>query len=121
MGDRVRKGDFLVPKEDLEKAEDAFEERSPRSRSADKATRAPITTDGEVYERLGGRVVDYPGVDTPTENPSEAVGDFNLPGEMEGAYERGDFEVSTSDETTGPVQEAGEQGRSLIDAILGGK
>lgn len=67
--DRVRKGDFLVPKDDFEQAEETFEEKSERRQQADKALRGFVTPSVELYESMGGSVVDYPGVDTPTEDP----------------------------------------------------
>ena len=78
--DRVRRGDFLVPKDDLERAEGAFADRSPRSRAFDRAFREPITEDVEQWER-NPNLLDYPGVDTPSEAPRESLWDFPMPAE----------------------------------------
>lgn len=77
---RTRRGDFLVPENDLEQAEDTFAERPPWDRSLDKAFRAPITDDVEEWEE-NPRALDYPGVDTPSDAPRESIWDFPLPAE----------------------------------------
>lgn len=77
----VRKGDFLVPVEDLEEAERVFHERSERSRAMDKALRAGISTSARTYAKLKGRGVDYPGVDTPEEEPRRSLNDPVTPGQ----------------------------------------
>ena len=70
----VRKGDYLVPKRSLAAAEDAYEERSERSRRVDSRLRAPITTDLEFWQDHQ-RGYDYPGVDTPSDEPRQAITD----------------------------------------------
>lgn len=77
----VRRGDWRVPRDDLERAESAFNQRSERSRRMDKLYRAPITTSVEHWERMRGRGVDYPGVDTPTDSPDYAITDVAGPRE----------------------------------------
>lgn len=83
--DRVRRGDFVVPEKDLEQAQDVFENRPPRAQSFDKATRGPITTDIETYRNMGGAVLDYPGVDTPTQDPKRRTADFLYPYDFDAA------------------------------------
>lgn len=70
----VRKGDYVVPEADVNRAERAFAERSPRSRRVDKKFRAPIVTSYGYWSRHQ-RGTDYPGVDTPTDDPEMAVTD----------------------------------------------
>lgn len=85
----VRKGDFLVPVEDLNEAERAFHRRSERSQAMDKALRAGVSTNVETYKKLKGRGVDYPGVDTPEEHPRRAMSDPVTPGQR-AAHARGE-------------------------------
>lgn len=83
----VRRGDYLVPAEELEAAEDEFEGWSRGRRARDRLSRQPIEPDRRRWAR-GARFVDYPGVDTPTDEPrvtllDEWVGvtDVKPPGE----------------------------------------
>jgi hypothetical protein len=78
--DRKRRGDFLVPKDELDRAEEVFADRSPRSQAVDRAFREPITEDVEQWEETP-RLLDYPGVDTPTDEPRHTVWDFPMPAE----------------------------------------
>lgn len=77
----ARQGDYLVHRDTLEKAEETFEGRSPRSQAVDRAMRGTITTDFERWERLHGRGVDFPGVDTPSSSPRQAIADHLAPRE----------------------------------------
>ena len=76
----TRRGDFLVPNDDLERAEGVFADRSPRSQAFDRAFREPITEDVEQWER-NPNLLDYPGVDTPSDAPRESLWDFPMPAE----------------------------------------
>jgi hypothetical protein len=68
VSERERRGDWLVLPGEAEEAEDAFRERNRFDRAADRATRQPIEPNREVWERRAG-AFDYPGVDTPTDEP----------------------------------------------------
>lgn len=76
-----RRGDFLVDADAAEDIDAAFEERSARSRALDKGTRAPITGSKAAWLAVDGKGLDFPGVDTPSDAPERALGDFPLPGE----------------------------------------
>lgn len=73
-------GDFTVLEDDLRQAEQTFSERSKGSQSRDESFRAPIATDYETWEE-NQRVLDFPGVDTPTDRPRHAAHDMPLPGD----------------------------------------
>ena len=62
-------GDFSVTDRALEQARDAQSKRSSRSRGVDEEQRAPITTRANVWEENPDEY-DFPGIDTPTENPN---------------------------------------------------
>lgn len=74
----LRRGDFIVEEEAYEEAEEAFSERSKASRRRDKALRGPIVDDVD-YWRRNQRIVDFPGIDTPTDRPRRGVSDFPTP------------------------------------------
>lgn len=78
--DYVRRGDYVVAEDSLEQAEDTFQERSRSSRLRDKAMRGPIATDYETWKE-NQRLMDFPGVDTPTAHPDRAAGDMPLTGD----------------------------------------
>jgi phytoene dehydrogenase-like protein len=67
-----RRGDYLVPRDDLEDAREAFSERSRGSRARDRLSRAPIERDYDHWVR-NQRGLDYPGVDTPRDSPRRSV------------------------------------------------
>lgn len=79
--DFERRGDYIIPGDILEEAQREFEKRSPRSRAMDRALRGSITTDYDKWKRLGGRGVDFPGVDTPSRDPSVGLTDHLSPRE----------------------------------------
>lgn len=70
-----RYGDYLVDPEERAAAEEAFSERSEGSRARDRLSRAPIELDREYWEEHQ-RGLDYPGVDTPTDEPRDSVPDM---------------------------------------------
>lgn len=121
----VRKGAYLVPKNDLERAQEAFDKRSRRSRAVDKSLRGPITSDVDRYIDSQGRVFDYPGVDTPTESPSRAAEDFPFPDERREMARGGSPNGMIIDDTPGEVslsgvfEDMGTQGRSMLNAFFG--
>lgn len=118
MARRTRRGDFLVPEDDLDRAEAIFAQRSERSREVDKAARAPVTGDIGRYERLEGRGVDYPGVDTPTADPFFGVGDLPGVGELDAALTAGEgFGVDPLNRDAPPVGED----VAMFDLLLGEK
>jgi hypothetical protein len=61
-------GDFSVLDRAIEAARDKQAERSSRSRGVDEEQRAPITTRANVWAENPDEY-DFPGIDTPTENP----------------------------------------------------
>jgi len=62
-------GDFTVADAALDFASEQNSERSEAAREADRAKRAPVTTDANAWasDKSG---LDFPGVDTPTDEPS---------------------------------------------------
>lgn len=93
MHERSRRGKFLVSDEDTREAERAFQQRSKRSRAMDKAFRAPIARDLETWKN-NQRGLDFPGVDTPRDDPQHGVADFPTPtGRAKLAQGRGDVAV----------------------------
>lgn len=65
----TRIGDFQTDESMLEDAKELHEERPKKERVADEAKRAPITTSFLRYKRNPGEL-DFPGVDTPTDEPN---------------------------------------------------
>jgi hypothetical protein len=55
----------------MRKAREAFNKRSRGSRARDRMSRAPIETDYEVWVD-NQRGLDFPGVDTPRDDPRQA-------------------------------------------------
>jgi hypothetical protein len=121
-----RKGDFRVPQDDLERAEDAFQERNEYSKGFDKALRAPITTNVEVYENVNGRGLDFPGVDTPTEDPRQGLLDAPFPDDFHDLTDP-QTQTATADPVPQRIDEQSRediermetQGKTLINTILG--
>lgn len=121
-----RKGDFWVPEDDLEEAKEVFQERSPRSKELDKSARGPITTDIDVYANAQGRIMDYPGVDTPTETPRRGLLDAPAPGDF-ADLKTVDTETVTvmqerqtiDDAASEDVDRMESQARGLLNTILG--
>jgi len=62
-------GDFSVSDYAHGLAKDYHEGRDPDSKRVDKQKRAPVTTDYQQWRSSPGEL-DYPGVDTPTNEPS---------------------------------------------------
>lgn len=109
--ERVRRGDFMVDKGSLERARESFEEREPASRARDRALRGPIVEDVAFWEE-NQRIVDYPGVDTPTDEPRHTPYDFPRP-EQRDRMARGAQEGDVIlDEQERPFDAIG----SLVDA-----
>lgn len=71
-------GDFSVSDFALGFARDKQAERSDRARGVDEEERAPITTDAGAWAENPNRL-DFPGVDTPAENPSVLPKDLKHP------------------------------------------
>lgn len=71
-------GDFTVSDFGLEFARDKQESRSKESRSQDRNKRAPITTDAGAWADNPDEL-DYPGIDTPSENPDVLPKDLMHP------------------------------------------
>jgi len=68
-------GDFEVEDDEYEEAQEEFAQQSPEARRVDNRRRAPITTNEDVYAQAPGRY-DYPGVDTPTQDPKALPKDY---------------------------------------------
>lgn len=68
-------GDFEVEGEEYEEAQEEFAQQSPEAKRVDKRRRAPITTNEDVYAQEPGRY-DFPGVDTPTQDPKALPKDY---------------------------------------------
>lgn len=75
VADYERRGDYLVPTDTLERAEAAFEARSSRSKTVDRQLRAPITGSFDRWMDVQGRGLDFPGIDTPSNDPLSRKGD----------------------------------------------
>lgn len=71
-------GDFRVDPDEYEAAKDAFDERSSRSRSFDRAFRSPIAPNFQTWVNAQ-RLFDYPGIDTPTDRPRHGLMDRPTP------------------------------------------
>lgn len=110
-------GDFKVPQSDYDEARRDFRARSSRSRTVDKMYRAPITTNLDHWQRMRGRGVDYPGIDTPTRNPEYAITD--LPGPTDRRRFAGRREGRHGAEVMGPRDYRGGRGGLMddVDAI----
>jgi len=122
--DKLRKGDFLVPEEHFERAQEVHESKSERRQSLDKATRGLVTTDIETYENVNGVLLDYPGVDTPSENPRQQVFDFPFPGELQEATNGEGLTVDPQPEPFTQERakfqsDVKQQGKSLWHALFG--
>jgi len=69
-------GEFEVSSSEYEEAQEEFAQQSPEAKRVDKRRRAPITTNEDVYAQAPGRY-DFPGVDTPTDDPKVKRKDRN--------------------------------------------
>lgn len=112
-GIRHRQGDFWVEFTDLDKARARNDARS-RSETAvrvDEQRRAPINTDYDEWKENPGRW-DYPGVDTPSQDPRVREKDYKAGGEFETAEfdERGRAEYDEPDDT-GPQKRDAASGK----------
>lgn len=83
LEDYERRGDYLIPRDTLEEAQEAFERRSPRSQAVDRAMAGSVTTDFSAWRKARGRGLDFPGIDTPSDDPRLGVGSHVMP------FERG--------------------------------
>jgi len=113
--DRVRKGEFVVPEQDLEAAQETFNDRNKQSKNRDRAFRGPITTDVETYQATNGYLFDYPGVDTPTDEPKQAIGDMPFPDENSFG---GEMSVYPAAESDGIRESVENQVNSLFDSMF---
>lgn len=111
-------GDFAVTAFGLDFARETQAERDALARGVDAEERAPITTDASLWAENPGRL-DFPGIDTPTENPDVLPKDQMHPAETEltararGESRRGDV-PSTERNTTAPVTETAELGAADV-------
>jgi len=115
--DRVRKGEFIVPQDGLETAQDVFADRDPQSQDRGKGARGPITTDVRVYELTNGILFDYPGVDTPTENPKQAIADMPFPDENPG-FGNDMMAVDPHAEASSVRENVEQQSKSLFNSLF---
>lgn len=117
-----RFGDFRVTESALESARETFEQRSERSQAVDKALRGPIVTDPERYAEAQGRVFDFPGVDTPTDEPRQGVTDLPFPEGRPGRGGTGDVRVvpdsrSMAEDVAADREQVSAQGSALASAL----
>ena len=101
-GIRKRQGDFWVEYTEMDKAR-ARNDTMSRSKEAvrmDERKRAPITTDLDQWKSAPGRW-DFPGVDTPTQEPGVRPKDYKSGGGFETAEfdEQGQAEYDQPDES----------------------
>jgi len=61
-------GDFVVNRNDQQKAFDQHQDRSERAKDVDNQRRATLTTEFELWSENPGRY-DFPGIDTPSRKP----------------------------------------------------
>jgi hypothetical protein len=98
----VRVGDYVVRREALAEARDAFAERSEGSRARDRLARAPIETDvGEWRENQIG--LDFPGVDTPRDEPRKAMLDEQRRSLRARSEREKDVVLSEEEQPRGPL------------------
>lgn len=89
-GIRFGVGDFRVPSAGPDKAKARHERRSEDAQRVDERRRAPITTDPDQWKENPGKF-DYPGVDTPSENPGLQFKDLPYQSEETVRRETGDL------------------------------
>jgi hypothetical protein len=113
-GIRSRQGDFWVEFSDMDKAR---ARNDPRSRSeeavrTDERKRAPITTDLEQWKQAPGEW-DYPGVDTPTQDPKVLPKDFKAGGRFDTAEfdDSGSADFDDANKPEFPKKEPGASGK----------
>lgn len=107
-------GDFSVVDRALGLARETQEERSETAREVDEEKRAPITTKYPLWSENPSEY-DFPGIDTPSENPSVLPKDykksgrdnFDLTAKAQAKSERGKV-PSEERNTTAPVTETSE-------------
>lgn len=97
-GLRFGVGDFRVPAGGQDKAEARNERRSDEARKVDSRRRAPITTDPDQWKNNPGKF-DYPGVDTPSDNPG--LQDKDLPFQSQETVRRETGDLKGDDELPG--------------------
>ena len=68
----VRRGDWLVPREEMGAAEREMGSWPEGRQARDKLSRAPIEPNYEEWKE-NSRGFDYPGVDTPNDHPREGL------------------------------------------------
>jgi hypothetical protein len=74
----VDRGDFIIRRSALEEASERQSERPKRARQTDKARRAPVTTSVEAWVS-DPEQLDFPGIDTPREEPPVLPKDLKDP------------------------------------------
>jgi hypothetical protein len=115
-GIKNRTGDFWVDFADQDKAR---ARNDPRSRSEeavrqDERKRAPVTTDLEQWKSNPGRW-DFPGVDTPTQEPKALPKDYKAGGESNTAEVDEETEIATTNERSVADLYAGQDGMRSED------
>lgn len=74
-GGMLNIGGFEVEEDKYEQAQERNAERSPRARDVDKQKRAPVTTNYDQWAD-NPRFFDFPGIDTPTDDPQRKDSDL---------------------------------------------
>lgn len=114
-GIRTRQGDFWVEFSEMDRARarNDARSRSPEAVKADENQRAPITTNLETWQENPGRW-DYPGVDTPTQDPGVRPKDYKAGGEFETSEfdEKGRAEYDDEQQETFPRKKDAASGKS---------
>ena len=96
-------GDFQLDLRDQDSAEAKHDFRSQTARRTDRNERAPITTDLDKWKENKAKY-DYPGVDTPTEEPGVLPKDFERGGPFETSEQASEtFASESADIPVDPV------------------
>jgi len=109
-------GDFEVEDDEYEEAQEEFAQQSPEAKRVDKRRRAPITTNEDVYAQAPGRY-DFPGVDTPTQDPKALPKDYKA-GDPRTTEVDEESEVATSNPGGFDMFPEAAAGSSLEDSFM---
>jgi len=111
------RGDFIVRRNEIEDARGTHNARSKEAQNADEGKRAPITTNDERYATAPGRW-DYPGVDTPTQEPKALPKDYKRGGEFSTTEVDEETEVATGSPSGFAAHPEAAAGGSMKDAFM---
>jgi len=119
-GIKQRTGDFWVgfAAQDKARARNDPRSRSEEAVRQDEKRRAPVTTDLEQWKENPGRW-DFPGVDTPTQEPKALPKDYKAGGEFTTTDVDTDTEVATGSDRSGfAAYPEAAAGGSMEDAFM---